>query len=53
MSVRRSAVRPVLGAGHYHPDAAPPPEGIQLDAAAQRTLAALDAAFGVLTVVED
>lgn len=41
------------GPGTYYPDEAPQPPRIHLDAAAQRTVAALDAPSGVLTIVED
>jgi uncharacterized protein YbjT (DUF2867 family) len=42
----------LYGPGTYHPDAIPPPPRVQIDDAARRTVSALDAASGVITIVD-
>lgn len=41
------------GPGTYHPFSPPPPPRIQIDQAAQRTLAALESGPGIVEIVED
>ena len=41
------------GPGTYHEQAPPPPPRVHVDQAARRTVAALEAPTGVLTIVED
>lgn len=41
------------GDGTYHPSAPPPPPGIHIDDAAQRTLDELEAGPGIVEIVED
>jgi nucleoside-diphosphate-sugar epimerase len=41
------------GPGTYHPGEPPPPPRIDIDAAAARTVDALDAETGILTIVDD
>lgn len=41
------------GEGTYHPDAPPPPPRVHVDHAARRTVAALDAPSGIVTIVDD
>ena len=41
------------GPGTYHPTKPPPPPRVQLDTAAARTVALLDATTGIVTITDD
>lgn len=41
------------GEGTYHPDGPPPPPRVHVEHAARRTVAALDAPSGIVTIVDD